>query len=61
MRPRDPSNTQREIRDRRDELGYPELSTHAFRKTATTILDAADGLTRGAWGANESAGFMRDP
>ncbi|WP_152176259.1 tyrosine-type recombinase/integrase, partial [Mycobacterium tuberculosis] len=29
MRPRDPSNTQRELRDRRDGLGYPGLSTHA--------------------------------
>jgi integrase len=41
MRPRDPSNTQREIRDRRDLLGYPELSTHTFRKTVATILDKA--------------------
>lgn len=41
MRLRDPSNTQREIRDRRDALGYPDLSTHSFRKTAATILDKA--------------------
>lgn len=41
MRLRDPSNTQREIRDRRDALGYPTLSTHAFRKTVATILDKA--------------------
>ena len=41
MRLRDPSNTQREIRDRRDVLGYPELSTHSFRKTVATILDKA--------------------
>lgn len=41
MRPRDPSNTQREIRDRRELLGYPQLSTHSFRKTAATILDKA--------------------
>lgn len=41
MRLRDPSNTQREIRDRRDALGYPNLSTHSFRKTAATILDKA--------------------
>lgn len=41
MRPRDPSNTQREIRDRRELLGYPQLSTHSFRKTAATILDRA--------------------
>ena len=44
MRPRDPSNTQREIRERRDELGYPNLSTHAFRKTVATILDR-EGLS----------------
>lgn len=41
MRMRDPSNTQREIRDRRDALGYPELSTHSFRKTVATMLDSA--------------------
>lgn len=41
MRPRDPSNTQREIRERREDLGYPELSTHSFRKTVATILDKA--------------------
>lgn len=39
MKPRDPSNTQRELRERRDELGYPALSTHSFRKTVATILD----------------------
>lgn len=44
MRLRDPSNTQREIRDRRDMLGYPELSTHSFRKTVATILDR-EGLS----------------
>ncbi|NEN04647.1 site-specific integrase [Diaminobutyricibacter tongyongensis] len=41
MRLRDPSNTQREIRDRRDHLGYPDLYTHSFRKTVATILDKA--------------------
>lgn len=41
MRPRDPANTQREIRERRDDLGYPELSTHTFRKTCASILDRA--------------------
>lgn len=44
MRLRDPSNTQREIRDRRDALGYPELSTHSFRKTVATLLDR-EGLS----------------
>ncbi|MGW9020177.1 site-specific integrase [Leucobacter chromiiresistens] len=41
LRLRDPSNTQREIRDRRDALGFPELSTHSFRKTVATMLDSA--------------------
>lgn len=41
MRLRDPSNTQRELRDRRDSWGYPSLSTHAFRKTVATVLDRA--------------------
>jgi integrase len=41
MRLRDPSNTQRELRDRRELLGYPGLSTHSFRKTVATILDNA--------------------
>src|SRR5690606_32083918 len=41
MRLRDPSNTQRELRDRRDALGYPGLTTHAFRKTVATVLDKA--------------------
>lgn len=41
MKLRDPSNTQREIRESRDNLGYPELSTHSFRKTVATILDRA--------------------
>lgn len=41
MRLRDPSNTQRELRDIRDGLGYPKLSTHTFRKTAATMLDRA--------------------
>lgn len=44
MRPRDPSNTQRELRERRVDLGYPALSTHSFRKTVATILDR-EGLS----------------
>ncbi|MFF2387895.1 tyrosine-type recombinase/integrase [Agromyces sp. NPDC058104] len=44
MRLRDPSNTQRELRDRREALGYPELSTHSFRKTVATIFDR-EGLS----------------
>lgn len=41
MRLRDPSNTQRQLREIRDQLGYPDLATHTFRKTAATILDRA--------------------
>lgn len=41
MRLRDPSNTQRELRDIRGALGYPGLATHMFRKTAATMLDRA--------------------
>lgn len=44
MKLRDPSALQAEIRERRDDLGYPGLSTHTFRKTCAQILDAA-GLT----------------
>jgi integrase len=44
MRLRDPSNTQREIRDRREVFGYPALTTHSFRKTVATILDR-EGLS----------------
>lgn len=49
---RDPSNTQRELRDIRDDIGYPELSTHAFRKTAATMLNRA-GMS-----ATEIAAFL---
>lgn len=38
---RDPSNTQRQIRERREQIGYPELSTHSLRKTTATLLDKA--------------------
>jgi integrase len=41
MHLRDPSNTQRELRDIRESLGYPKLMTHTFRKSAATILDRA--------------------
>lgn len=44
MRMRDPSNVQREIRNRRISLGYPRLSTHSFRKTVATMLDR-EGLS----------------
>jgi integrase len=38
---RDPSNTQRQLRDVRQDIGYPSLSTHSFRKPAATMLDRA--------------------
>ncbi|MCO0634180.1 hypothetical protein NGH33_09545 [Micrococcus yunnanensis] len=41
MRLRDPANTQRELRDILNELGYPMLSTHAFHKTAAAKLGQA--------------------
>lgn len=44
MRLRDPSNTQREIRDCRETFGYPRLSTHSFGRTVGTILDL-EGLS----------------
>lgn len=52
MRLRDPSNTQRELRDVRDTLGYPKLATHSFRKTAATMLGRA-GMS-----ATEVAAFL---
>lgn len=38
---RDPSNTEREWRERRVELGYPGVTSHSFRKTVATVLDGA--------------------
>lgn len=51
MHLRDPSNTQRELRDIRESLGCPRLMTHTFGKTAT-ILD------RGGMSAAEIAAFL---
>lgn len=36
---RDPSNTLNRWRENRDRLGYPEFTTHGFRKTVATMLD----------------------
>lgn len=53
MRLRDPSDTQRELRDIRDDaLGCPKLATHSFRKTAATLLE------RGGMPATEVAAFL---
>ncbi|MBB5153171.1 tyrosine-type recombinase/integrase [Saccharopolyspora phatthalungensis] len=41
---RDPSNTRRDLRNARGTAGFAWVTSHVFRKTAATILDAA-GLT----------------
>ncbi|MEV6227226.1 site-specific integrase [Saccharopolyspora shandongensis] len=41
---RDPSNTRRDLRNARGAIGFAWVTSHVFRKTAATILDAA-GLT----------------
>lgn len=44
MRMRDLRSNWRENRDRKEGLGYPELSTPSFRKAVVTILDG-EGLS----------------
>jgi integrase len=41
---RDPSNTQADLRDVFQRIGYPWVTSHVFRKTAATLLDDA-GVT----------------
>ncbi|MGN7799716.1 site-specific integrase [Leifsonia sp. 22587] len=41
---RDPRNTSRDWRDARERLGFPEVTSHSFRKTVATALDQA-GMT----------------
>jgi integrase len=36
---RDPSNTQADLRDVLDRIGYPWVSSHVFRKTVASRLD----------------------
>lgn len=38
---RDPNNTERDWRDRREDLGFPGLTTHSMRKMVATALDDA--------------------
>lgn len=38
---RDTSNTESDWRANRDRLGFPGLSSHAFRKTVATALDVS--------------------
>lgn len=41
---RDPSNTQADLRDVFERAGYPEITSHTFRRTVATLMDRA-GLT----------------
>lgn len=41
---RDPRNTSRDWRDARVRLGFPDVTSHSFRKTVATALDQA-GMT----------------
>jgi hypothetical protein len=45
---RDTGNTEADWRANRERLGYPGLSSHAFRKTCVTALDVA-GCQRARW------------
>lgn len=38
---RDPRNTSRDWREARERLGFPDVTTHSFRKTVATALDQA--------------------
>ena len=39
-----PSNTQADLRDVFDRVGYPDITSHTFRRTVATLMDQA-GLT----------------
>ena len=41
---RDPSNTQGDLRQVFDDAGYPDITSHTFRRTVATLMDHA-GLT----------------
>jgi integrase len=41
---RDPSNTQADLRDVFERAGYPDITSHTFRRTVATLMDRA-GLT----------------
>jgi len=45
---RDPSNTHRSPRTVFDAAGYPEITSHAFRRTVATLMDAAGLSARAA-------------
>jgi integrase len=39
---RDPSNTQADLRVVFADAGYPRVTSHVYRKTVATLMDAAD-------------------
>jgi integrase len=41
---RDPGNTQADLRDVYERAGYPDITSHTFRRTVATLMDRA-GLT----------------
>jgi integrase len=43
---RDPSNTQADLRDVFQRIGYPWVTSHVFRRTAATLLDDAGVAAR---------------
>lgn len=38
----DPNNAERALRERRDDLGFPGVTSHSLRKCVATMLDAQD-------------------
>jgi integrase len=45
---RDPSNTQADLRTVFDRAGYPEITSHTFRRTVATLMDKAGLSARAA-------------
>jgi integrase len=45
---RDPSNTQGDLRTVFDRAGYPEITSHTFRRTVATLMDKAGLSARAA-------------
>jgi integrase len=45
---RDPSNTQRDLRDAFDAAGFPKVSSHILRKTVASLMEAAGLSSRAA-------------
>jgi integrase len=45
---RDPSNTQGDLRTVFDRAGYPEITSHTFRRTVATLMDEAGLSARAA-------------